>query len=71
MINGKNILMAVKLPGVSNEVCWKDNLDNGKYWPDVVWPNVTENMLCAGYPYEDKTVCPGDSGGILYLIPFM
>ena len=72
MINGKNILMAVKLPGVSNEVCWKDNLDNGKYWPDVVWPNVTENMLCAGeYPIEDKTVCPGDSGGSLYLIQFV
>ena len=69
--NDKNILMAVKIPGVSNEVCWKGNLDNGKYWPNIVWPNVTENMLCAGYPNEHKSTCSGDSGGILYLIPFM
>ena len=60
-VDGNNILMAVELPGVSNEICSIRNLELTDAWN----PNITQNMLCAGYPDENKSICPGDSGGMI------
>ena len=58
--NGKHVLTATKLFGVSNDICAKANSENS---PRPI-PNLTKNMLCAGQPNDEKTTCPGDSGGI-------
>lgn len=51
-----DVLQKVNLPLVSNETC------NESYGGDI-----TENMLCAGYPEGGKDSCQGDSGGPLFL----
>ena len=58
--NGKYVLKAAKLFGVSNEICAKPNLVETPY-PS---PNLSKNMLCAGHPDQERSVCPGDSGGM-------
>ena len=60
--NGKYVLKAVKLCGVSNEVCAKGNANGTEITGPV--PNLSKNMLCAGHPDQEKSVCPGDSGGM-------
>ena len=52
-------LQDVQLPLVSNTECAKKNKDpNGASL-------ISENMLCAGSPKENKGSCGGDSGGPL------
>ncbi len=52
-----NVLMKVDVPYVTQEVCQKAYEEN-KY-------EITESMLCAGYPEGGKDSCQGDSGGPL------
>jgi secreted trypsin-like serine protease len=49
-------LMEVDLPVISNTTC-----------RDVSGYNMTDNMLCAGYPEGGKDSCWGDSGGPLFV----
>ena len=63
-------LHAVKLLGVSNEMCSKAHSDADKTLPSShpvrkLLRTITKNMLCAGYLNETKSVCVGDSGGRL------
>ena len=60
--NGKYVLKAVKLYGVSNEVCAKGNANETEITGPL--PKISKNMLCAGPPYQEKAACPGDSGGM-------
>ena len=48
----------VKVPAISNEICRQTGY---KYY------KITDDMLCAGFPYEAKIKdsCQGDSGGPL------
>ncbi len=46
-------LMKVTVPFVDHETCLK------------AYPDVTESMICAGYPQGGKDSCQGDSGGPL------
>lgn len=55
-----NTLMKVDVPFVTREVCQKAYEEN-KY-------EITQSMLCAGYPEGGKDSCQGDSGGpLVYL----
>ena len=61
-------LHAVKLLGVSNEMCSKAHSASDKTLPSShplrKQPiTITKNMLCAGYLDEAKSICVGDSGG--------
>jgi len=49
-----SILRKVDLPLINNTVCQDANTDE-----------VTDNMMCAGYPQGAKDACAGDSGGAL------
>lgn len=51
-------LRKVEVPLVAKEVCNAKQSYNG---------DVTENMLCAGYPTGGKDSCQGDSGGPLFV----
>mmetsp|Transcript_26973 Transcript_26973/g.30316 ORF Transcript_26973/g.30316 Transcript_26973/m.30316 type:complete len:627 (+) Transcript_26973:280-2160(+) len=51
-----NKLLEVQVPTVSNEVCNSQPYYNGE---------VTDEMLCAGFPQGKKDSCQGDSGGPL------
>ena len=57
------VLNSVKLPGVPSEFCTKAHLDKTLHTVMVPYPNITRNMLCAGYENEQEPICGGDRGG--------
>ncbi len=52
--SGSDVLRKVSVPVVSNATC------------SSVYPDLTSNMLCAGYDAGGKDSCQGDSGGPLF-----
>lgn len=53
--SGSDVLLQVTVPIVSNAVC------------SPAYPDLTNNMLCAGFSAGGKDSCEGDSGGPLFI----
>lgn len=53
-----NILNKVEVPLVTKDACNASNVYDG---------DVTDRMICAGYPQGGKDSCQGDSGGPLFV----
>lgn len=56
-LESRDVLRAVKVPKVNNDVC--ENAYNG-------FGKITNQMLCAGRAEGGKDACQGDSGGPLF-----